>query len=203
MHSIHLRFPILLISVSLLLHFADCIGGFLNVNLMARTFDGQSVHFFAKFQNVSLVLAQPSLHPTHTEVQCTQPSGCFGATQLSLLFDLADFLESLLLLLANVVFKPRLSVGHISLKIRSNNCDFVETVRQGILRGVQRLLRRSKILVGEINPSVQSIHSLIRVACNFCFGLLQVGFHGSDVVSNCCKDLVHLATASVHIQSQR
>mmetsp|Transcript_11180 Transcript_11180/g.24645 ORF Transcript_11180/g.24645 Transcript_11180/m.24645 type:complete len:265 (+) Transcript_11180:311-1105(+) len=169
MNSIHLGFPILLVGVPLLLHLPNCICRFLNVHFMACTFYSQSINFFTKLQNVTLMFAQTALHPAHTEVKCAQPSRCFGASQLGLLFHLTNLLECLLLLLADVVFEARFGISHVAFQVGPHDRDLVETIREGILCGVQRLLSSGKILIREVNPTIQSINSLVCVACNLRF----------------------------------
>ena len=59
-------------------------------------------------------------------------------------------MPSKVLLLADIVLQARFCVCHVSFQVASHNRHLVEAVAEGVLRGVQALLRGCQILVGEV-----------------------------------------------------
>mmetsp|Transcript_102299 Transcript_102299/g.266839 ORF Transcript_102299/g.266839 Transcript_102299/m.266839 type:complete len:379 (-) Transcript_102299:374-1510(-) len=202
-HRIHLRLPILLVDVPLLLHLARRIAVLLDVHLVRGALHRQAIDLLSKLQDVALVLTEATLHAAHAQVEGAQSPGGLCAAELRLLLHGADLLEGLLLLLPDVVLQARLGVSNIALQVAANHRHLVEAITQGILRRVQALLRSSQVLVREVNAAVQGVHGLVRVAGDLGLGLLQVRLHGRDVVTDGGQDLVHLATARINIQAQR
>merc|ERR1711998_139844 len=130
---------------------------------MGCTLYCQTIYFFAKFENVAFVLAETTLHTTHTKIQSTQSAGSFGTSELSLLFHSAYLLKSFLLLLPDVVFQSGFCVSNIALQVAPHYGDLVETITQRVLRRVQTLLGCCQILVGKVNATIQRIDSLVSV----------------------------------------
>mmetsp|Transcript_61344 Transcript_61344/g.146114 ORF Transcript_61344/g.146114 Transcript_61344/m.146114 type:complete len:217 (+) Transcript_61344:680-1330(+) len=199
MHGVHLCLPVLLIHIALLLHLAHGVAVLLEVYLMRGTLYGQAIDLLTQLQDVSLVLTEATLDTTHAQIQGSQSPRGLRTSQLSLLLHAANLLKCLLLLLSNVVLEPRLSVCDISLKVASHHCNFVEAITERVLGCVQTLLRSGQILVGEVNASIQGIHSLIGITGDFCLGLFQVGLHCGDVVPHCGQDFIYLPAAGIDI----
>mmetsp|Transcript_103691 Transcript_103691/g.293554 ORF Transcript_103691/g.293554 Transcript_103691/m.293554 type:complete len:448 (-) Transcript_103691:262-1605(-) len=200
--GVHLRLPILLVHVALLLHLAHGVAVLLDVHLVGRALHREAVHLLAQLQDVALVLAEAALHAAHAQVQRAQAPRGLRAAELGLLLHRRDLLERLLLLLAHVVLEAGLGVGHVAFQVAPDHGHLVEAVAERVLRGVQALLGGCQILVGEIDPAVERVHGLVGVARDLRLRLLQVGLDGSDVVPDCCQDLVHLPTARIHVQPQ-
>mmetsp|Transcript_75191 Transcript_75191/g.118798 ORF Transcript_75191/g.118798 Transcript_75191/m.118798 type:complete len:221 (-) Transcript_75191:842-1504(-) len=203
MDCIHLCFPVLLIHVALFLHLPYSITGLLDVDFMRGALDSQTVHFFTELKNVTFVLSQATLDTTHSKIQCAQPARSFGTAELSLLLDRSDLFECFLLLLANVVFQSRFSVGNIAFQIASNHCDFVEAVAQRILCCMETFLRCCQVLVCEVDSAIECINSLIGIACDFRLRFLEVCFHCGDIMSNSGQYLIYFTAPCVHIQAKR
>merc|ERR1712070_204390 len=132
-HSIHLRFPILLVHVPLLLHLPHRITILLDVNFVRSTLHCQAIDLFTQFQDVTLVFTQTTLHTTHPEIKCAKTPRGFCTAELSLLFNSADLLESLLLLLTDIILQACLCICNISLQVTPHHSNFIEAVAQGVL----------------------------------------------------------------------
>mmetsp|Transcript_66997 Transcript_66997/g.146134 ORF Transcript_66997/g.146134 Transcript_66997/m.146134 type:complete len:264 (-) Transcript_66997:1272-2063(-) len=68
-HGVHLRLPVLLVHVALLLQLPRCIAILLNIDLMRSALDCEAVGLFAQLENVALVFTKTALHAAHAEVQ--------------------------------------------------------------------------------------------------------------------------------------
>merc|ERR1711988_1832742 len=101
-NGIHLRLPVLLVHVTLLLHLTHGITVFLDVNLMGCALHRQPIDLFPEFEDISLVLTQASLHSAHPEVESTEASRSFCASELGLLFHSTNLFKRFLLLLADI-----------------------------------------------------------------------------------------------------
>mmetsp|Transcript_28842 Transcript_28842/g.40586 ORF Transcript_28842/g.40586 Transcript_28842/m.40586 type:complete len:365 (-) Transcript_28842:328-1422(-) len=203
MYRVHLCFPVLLIHVSLLLHLSGRVTVLLNIHFVGSTLHGEPIHLLPQLEDVALVLSQSSLHPTHAEIQGSQAPGGFRAPELRLLLHRTDFLEGLLLLLANIVLQSGFCVGHISFQVAAHHGHLVEAVAERVLRRVQALLRGCQILVREVNSTIKRVDCLVCVTRDLGLGLLQVGLDSSDIMPDGCQDLVHLAAPGIHVQPKR
>merc|ERR1719446_560174 len=161
MDCIHLCLPVLFIHVALLLQLPRGITVFLDVDFVRCTLHCQTVHLFAKFENVAFVLTKTTLHTTHTKIQSTQSARSFSTSELSLLFHSSNLLESFLLLLSNIIFESGLGISHIPLQVTPHHGNLIEAIAQRILSGVKTLLGRCQILVGKVNTAVQGIYGLV------------------------------------------
>merc|ERR1711959_584660 len=186
-HRIHLRLPVLLVHVSLLLHFAHGVAVLLDVNLVRSALDRQPIDLLAKLQDITFVLSQPTLHSTHSKIESTKTSRGFCTAQLGLLFHGTNLLKCLLLLLADIILQARLSVCNIPFQVAPNNGNFIEAIAQGVLRCVEALLCCCQILVGKIDAPIQGIHSLVSVTSYLCLRLFQVCFHCGDIMPDGCQ----------------
>merc|ERR1740133_359051 len=115
----------------------------------------QAVNFLAKLQDIALMLAKASLHPTHPEIKRAQPTRSFSAAKLGLLLDSTYLLKRLLLFLPNIVFEACLCVSNIALKVTADNSYLIEAIAQRILRCVKAFLRCRKVFVGEVDAAIQ------------------------------------------------
>eukprot|EP00404_Azadinium_spinosum_P043445 CAMPEP_0180798284 /NCGR_PEP_ID=MMETSP1038_2-20121128/57869_1 /TAXON_ID=632150 /ORGANISM="Azadinium spinosum, Strain 3D9" /LENGTH=198 /DNA_ID=CAMNT_0022837697 /DNA_START=97 /DNA_END=690 /DNA_ORIENTATION=+ len=130
---VHLRFPILLVRVTLFFHLTEAIAILLNVDLMSRAFHRQAIDLLADLEDVALMLAQATLDAAHSEVQSPESARSLRAPELRLLLHEPDLLEGLLLLLPVIVLQARLGVGHIPLEVTPHHCDLIEAIAQGVL----------------------------------------------------------------------
>mmetsp|Transcript_89009 Transcript_89009/g.197765 ORF Transcript_89009/g.197765 Transcript_89009/m.197765 type:complete len:204 (-) Transcript_89009:464-1075(-) len=183
-HGIHLSFPVLLVHVALLLHSTHGIAVLLDVHLVRGALHSQTVDLLAELQDVALVLSEATLHSAHAQVQRAKAARGLRTAKFRLLLHSADLLKGLLLLLTNVVLQPRLRVRDVAFKVAAHHRDLVEAIAEGILGGVQALLRRSQILVREIDAAVQGVHGLVGVAGDLRLRLLEICLHSSDVVTD-------------------
>merc|ERR1719420_1184730 len=199
MDCIHLRLPVLLIHVALLLHLPHCVAVLLDVHFVRSTLHSQAIDLFTKLENVPLVLPKASLNTTHPQVECSQAARCLCAAKLCLLLHSTNLLEGLLLLLPDVIFQPGLCVCNVPFKVAADHCHLVEAITERVLGGMQGFLRCSKILIREVDAAIESIHRLVSVADDLGFRLLKVGLDCRDIVTNSSKDLIHFTAAGIHV----